>query len=261
MHMHDAGLASALVLAVGVCLASVLSASAYAGTLAFSDVSARVVVGVHVSEAALTEWLPRGWHISTVGGGPSTGANLFLGFVDRLLNVDPTGQPIGSGVDRFVGLVVPARPPGAGDPMNVVIRIYHNAGMLPGAYKNSRSTSITRSHTAEARDTNPANGSESWEVTDGARGTMSLRFGYHGGPPVRAKQEQKFYSAIDPGFYRVYRFEQVSDLVRSTAAGVDRVQDFWFAVTIAELQNLFDGSHQVVSVTVVSWNSRQVFLP
>jgi hypothetical protein len=245
--MHDTGVGSAPV--------------AHAEALAFSDVSARVVVGVHVPAAALSTWLPPGWHVSAVGGGPSKGANLFLGFVDRILNVDPTGQPIGSGVDRFVGLVVPAGPPGATDPTNVVIRIYHNTGMLPGAYKNSRATSIERAHTAEARDTSPTNGSESWEVIDESKGTMSLRFAYHGGPPTRAKQEQKFYSAIEPGFHRVYRFEQASDLVRSTPTGIDRVQNFRFVVTIPELQDLFDGSHQVVSVTVVPWNSRQVFLP
>ena len=248
-------------LMVTLALAAVPTRGLRAETLAFSDVSARVVLGLRVPETALRRWLPNGWQLSPVGAGPSKGANLVVGFVDRMLHLDPAGQLIGGGVDRFVGLVIPAKGPGVEKPVSLVIRIYQNAGMLPGAYKNTRAASIKREHSGVGANTSPSDGSESWEVSDGAGGAIALRFTFRGGTPVRTKQELPYYSAVEPAFYRIYRFQQGADVVRSTVTGVDRVQGLQLTVTVPELREMFDGNQELTSIAVVPWNSRQVFLP
>ncbi len=84
---------------------------------------------------------------------------------------------------------------------------------------------------------------------------------YQRAVPSRAKQELKPRSAVIPTFYRIYRVEQLIDLVKSIPAGVDRVQNFQFRVTMPELRKLFDGSEQVVGILVIPWSVRQLSLP
>jgi len=48
---------------------------------------------------------------------------------------------------------------------------------------------------------------------------------------------------------------------KSVPAGVDRVQGYEFRTTVSELAKLFDGSEQLVSISVLPWYVRQVFLP
>ena len=81
---------------------------------------------------------------------------------------------------------------------------------------------------------------------------MSFRRGY---------QESLVYSGAKPDFYRVYRFEQATDVVRSTVTGVDRAQNVSFRASGRQLTPLFDGSEQLISITAIPWYSRQIFLP
>jgi hypothetical protein len=77
--------------------------------------------------------------------------------------------------------------------------------------------------------------------------------------PAPAKAEALLYSAAKPDFYRIYRFEQSADEVRST--GADRVQKVVFKASGPKLAPLFDGSEQLIGVTSVPWYTRQTYLP
>ena len=56
--------------------------------------------------------------------------------------------------------------------------------------------------------------------------SLQLQIQYLRGAPAPAKAESLLYSAVKPGFYRIYRYEQSADVVRG--AGVDRVQKVVF---------------------------------
>ena len=50
-------------------------------------------------------------------------------------------------------------------------------------------------------------------------------------------------------------------MVRSIPAGIDRVQAYSLRVTVPELRPLFDGSEQLVSVSLIPWYLREVSQP
>jgi hypothetical protein len=82
---------------------------------------------------------------------------------------------------------------------------------------------------------------------------------YSRGAPAPAKAESLLYSAVKPGFYRIYRYEQSADEVRG--AGFDRIQKVVFKASGPKLAPLFDGSEQLIGVTPVPWYTRQTYLP
>ena len=105
---------------------------------------------------------------------------------------------------------------------------------------------------------------DKWEISDdGKLYTFHLNQGatFSDGVPVRASVEIPVYSAAKPDFYRIYRFEQATDVVRSTAIGTDRIQSLSFHTTGQQLAALFDGSEQLISVTSVPFYARQIYLP
>src|SRR5439155_196592 len=79
--------------------------------------------------------------------------------------------------------------------------------------------------------------------------------------PSRAKSDSKVYSAVEPTFFRLYRVDQGMDVVKSVPAGIDRVQSYRFRSTVPELTRLFDGTEQLVAVSVIPWYAREVRLP
>ena len=116
-------------------------------------------------------------------------------------------------------------------------------------------------HATKGVDFEPAGSSELWEVRDAAGGILELRLQYQRGIPVRVKAEAKPRSAVDPNFFRIYRIDQGLDAVKSVPTSIDRVQQYSLRVTMAELRKLFDGSEQLISVSVLPWYHRQVSLP
>ena len=246
---------------VGFVLIAVLpTQQLWAETLVSYDVNTRVILAFQAPEAALGKWLPSGWQLSPVPSGPNKGANLFMSFVERILIVDPDGKPVSTGTDRYLVLVVPAVPPNSDTRVNVVIRVYYPAEG-PGAYKNSRPVSITREQSRHGSARTPADGFEFWEVKDNTGGVVTVRLKYHGGVPVRSNSDLKFYSAVVPDFYRIYRSEQGMDFVRSVADGVDRVEGFEFSVTIPELQEMLGDNKSPTSIAIAPWIFRQILLP
>ena len=71
----------------------------------------------------------------------------------------------------------------------------------------------------------------------------------------------RVHSAAKPEFYRIYRFEQAADVVRSTSTGIDRVSKFSFKASGTKLTPVFDGSQQLISITSVPFYTRSVYLP
>lgn len=255
---------TAVVSALGFTLLSTLAWVPVAGaeTLVESNVDNRVYLSFRVNQAELQRWIPTPWQVGAIPAGPAKDANALVVFGHPLLRQGPDGKPLTpTGTSRFVVLAVPGKHGQTGESRLFVIRGYSSdhAG-LPGAYKNYVKATIRREHTLKGENLEQGVATEAWEMrSDG--GTMQLRLAYQRGTPSRAKAESKVYSAVEPDFFRIYRVDQGVDVVKSVPAGVDRVQGYEFRTTVAELAKLFDGSEQLVSISVLPWYVRQVFLP
>ena len=234
-----------------------------AETLIGSNVDNRIVVALRVGQAELQSWLPTPWKVNPITKGPLKEANLYVIFVDRLLNQDVQGKPTAGGTFRVVALVAPAKHAQTGESALFVIRVFapHEDIDLYNPYKNSVRATIRREQTLKSVDLGPGTGSELWELWDSAGGMLQLWIEYRRAVPSRVKPEFKPRSAVDPNFFRIYRVDQGSDLVKSIPAGIDRVQNYQLRVTVSELRKLFDGTEQLVGIIVIPWYVRQLSLP
>ena len=215
-----------------------------------------------VSPAALQPWLPAPWELNPVTRGPAAEANLSVTFIDRLVAEDAQGKVTGHVTDRMIGLTVPATNPNTGEAVVMVIRLYTSShDYVPGPYKNSLLTKVSRETATKGSELEAGTGMEGWRMEDGSGGVLSFRAEYQRQLPTRAKAEARPHSAVDPSFYRIYRYDEGSDLVKSIPSGVDRVSNYEFSSTIQELQKIFDGSEQLRSITIRPWYVREVFLP
>ena len=241
-----------------ICALSLLPARAE--TPFETNVDSRVEVGVRVPQAELQRWLPAPWEVSPVPEGPLKNANLVLSFVDRLHGQDAEGKPTGSA--RRVVLSVPARNAATGELAPLVIRTFEGdpKTVPPGTYKNDIPATVRREQTLKGAGVEPGSGSEAWEARDGAGGAIELRLQYQRGALRRVKSESRPRSAVDPGFFRIYRIDQGVDIVKSAGLGIDRAS-YQLRVTAPELRKLFDGTEEVVFISVVPWYLRQVSFP
>src|SRR6266851_4647359 len=220
---------------VALALAGALLAdTARAETPTGSNADTRVVVALQVKPEAAQQWLTGPWQVN----------------------------PAGSGINRILALVVPGKHSGTGETASVVARLFSaDPSYVPSPYKNAVPGQIRRERIIRESNTEPASGREIWMVRDYRGGVLELAFDYVGGLPARSKGEAKIYSAVEPAFFRIYRWEQGADVVKSVPANIDRVQNFKLTIGIEELKKTFDGSEKVVSVTMLPWYLRQVSLP
>jgi hypothetical protein len=254
----------AVPLLLGIISVSSLSSPrpSWAETLVQQNVDTRVVLAFRVGQAALQRWLPAPWQVHPVATGPSKDANLIVTFVDRLLNQDGEGKPIAGGTTQMVGLGVPAKHGQTGETAPFVIRIFDaNPQLIPGPYKTAVLATIRREATLKAAGLEPGTGSEMWEMRESGGGVIEVRVEYQRGVPARAKPESKPHSPVDPSFFRIYRPDVGTDVVKSIPDSIDRLRSYQFRVTVPELRTLFDGSEQLVSIAILPWYVRQVFLP
>jgi hypothetical protein len=84
---------------------------------------------------------------------------------------------------------------------------------------------------------------------------------YQRAVPKRTKKEFKVRSSVDPNILFNYQDDYAVDIVKSIPAGIDRVQNYQFRVTMSELGKMFDGSEQLVGILVNPSRVRQKFLP
>lgn len=245
---------------LGVTLAlAFMAGKAGAEALVANVADTRTTLAFSVSEAAAQDWLPAPWKTAPLPKGPFKGANLLLVCIDRLLHQDADGKPKAGGSYRMVVLVVPAMNPETGDKAPFITRVYSPQG-APGPYKNSLEATVSRTSSSEGTAANAGTGSDSWTVGQSG-GTMELRVEYEKAVPKRLQREMRPRSAVDPTLLRIYRYEQLIDVVKSIPAGTDRAPSHYVRVSIPELAALFDGNEQLVGIAVIPWYSRQTFLP
>jgi hypothetical protein len=188
-----------------------------------------------------------------------------LGFGALALRLDPerfrstprTRSDLGARSRR--GKLAQRVPEGAHGPDDKA-RIYSSsAGGVPGPYGVSVHAPANMERKVRIDPAGIGTVEESWEFKSQDGDSIQLQIQYARGASTPDKAETKFYSAAKPEFYRIYRSEQSTDVVRSPAA--DRVQKVLFKASGPTLWPLFDGSEQLIGVTSDPWYTRQTFLP
>jgi hypothetical protein len=244
-----------------ICVASVAFTNfAQAETLNESALFFRIYVAFKVDQKAAQAWLPDPWKAVSVPKGPFKGSNLWVVFDDRFLSQDGEGNPVYGGTNRPAILVAFAKHPQTGEVSVFVLRVYRFTDD-PGAYKNGVKATVSREAKLQGTNMEPGTGSEVWKVQDSAGGILEFRMDYQRAVPNRMKKELKVRSNVEPDFFRIYRDDRTSDIVKSIPAGIDRVHNYQLRVTMSELSKMFDGSEQLIGISVNPCFVRQVFLP
>jgi hypothetical protein len=228
-----------------------------------SDVERRIQVAFAVDDEKLQGFLPPKWQSASLPPGPSEGANLIIAFRNRLQVTfhDADGKNGSEGQDRGAILTAAVR---RTETQEAGIWVLHsfvaNWASVPGPYRNSTQVAVSVEQRTEMYDHRQAIGVERWHLQDqdGRELSMYLRYGI--GTPTRLVRESKTRGGPDPDFVRIYRTDQGIDVVRSVPNTVDRVEEFSFRNTLAEFSPVFDGREPLVSISVLPWYLRQVFL-
>ncbi|MBT0959197.1 hypothetical protein IV417_17555 [Alphaproteobacteria bacterium KMM 3653] len=201
--------------------------------------------------------MPEGWTSLPFGQGPTAGANLLALFIDSGLEMDPEGKPIAAPMRRAVAFAGLAK---QGEEVKLFVVKYLTTYPEIDPYGVGSEAEITRSTTQSGAANGPRERSDEWAVRAGG-GEMVLSLDYTTGARGWSAGELFPHSAREPEFSRIYRFEQLADLVMSTAIGKPANGAFELTSDIAALAPVLDGSHEVIAVIDVPVYVREVFLP
>lgn len=235
-------------------LVPITAPSSQAETLASTNADNRLTLAFDLPDAALAEVMPESWTSAPFGGGPFAGADAV--FVDSHRLVDPDGNPLYGGRYRGMAVAAPAKSNGSDETVFMVTHVYvSDAAINP--YQNSVAARITREVSSSATGADPAKVSQSWSIEPG--GAVLLNLSYSEAMPGRSQGAPHIHSAVDPDFYRIYRFDQFAHLLKG--GEIDRVDSLSLDITIPELGALFNGSETLVGVLAVPWYMREIWLP
>jgi hypothetical protein len=224
----------------------------------------RIMLGFHVKPEAVQQRLPVPWQLSPPDKGPDTGANLFVVLVDRVRDDEAEGRPSFSGTNRIINLAAPARHPQTGEMASIILGGWaSNPANVPGFYQVYRAATVHVERTIKDLPGEAEEVTDVWEVHDAAgHGGLELRLQSRRKMAARrrARGEAHVVSAKDPDLWQLHRFDAAADLVKSRPERIDEVQRYTFRLSAPEYGELFDGSEQLISISVTPWHVRQVFV-
>jgi len=234
--------------------------SAYADHLFQKTWEVRSYVYFTASPEAVAKLLPAEWQSAPIPMGPFKGANVALTFYDQLLTEDAVGQPIAA-TGRGVVLFVPARDPASGASGSMIVGGFASQpGNVPGPYSVYSAATINMSRSYRTDDAGPTYVNEAWEVV-ASGDKLRLQVKYDRSPTVPMHVEPRNYSAARPDFYRVYKVDQLTKVVRSTATEDEKADRIEFSASGPHLSAIFDGSEHLVGVASVPVYQREIWLP
>ena len=252
------------VLFVAISLFTVLICQSHAQTFSVEQIERRIVIGFQVNAEALQGRLPSPWRLDPLAGGPLKGANLLITLVDNLRTENAQGKASVSGTLRFAFFAAQATNPQTGQTVAVVLGGFASkASYVPGFYRVYSAATIRIRHATKSLEGGADEQTDVWEVLD-ATGKLELSFRLICSPDAvtrsRTKSEINSISAKDPALWRIYKYDSVTDVVRSAALGIDQIQRLDLRVNSAEFADLFNGSEQLVGINLLPWYIRQVYI-
>ncbi|WP_425049504.1 hypothetical protein [Psychromarinibacter sp. S121] len=231
-----------------------------AETLVGSNVDSRVIVGMKANADGVQTFLPDGWSVVPFPGGPLKGANLLFVMIDSRLEMDPEGKPLTPASRRAVALIGLGKQVDGDAVRMFVLRLYTTSPDRD-PYSNAQRAAIAR----EYAETGPADGkrdsSDFWRVIPEAGGKIVVRLDYMTGSRNWVSGETLPYSAAVPDFSRIYRYDQLVEVVMSQGMGKPMNGELKLDISVLELAEALDGTEEVVAVMDVPVYVRKVYLP
>jgi hypothetical protein len=240
--------AAALTVALALpCLAN--AAELYSG----SNADVRTVLYYKASTAALSKFLPAGWELSPFTTAPSAGANLQIEFVDQLYAVDPKGT-VGAPY-RYVLFGIPVHKTGSSENVLMLFDGLSRGGAGPYGIAETAADDVNR---GVHYSSSPTAVSEAWNFEGGGE-KVSLQTEFERGPVTLEKGDSHVYSQLKPEFWRIYRYNEATDVVKSGDA--NHLRSLSLKAEGGKLTAMFDGSESLVAVVSLPVYSRDIFVP
>lgn len=244
-------------------VASAAAGFTMAQTPVESSSETRFQLDLHVPDAVLAGFLPKGWSPNIATQGAAKDCNLRAVFIDRVTINGPDGKPVGKGSNRLAYLVAPVKDPSGANVQLVIGGLSEDPADAPGPFGNYLQAAT---HTMQRSTSDGPGGivdSQDWVFVAATGERMEMHIKYERGVANKANPtEVKFYSAKNPGFYQISKQEQVLDILRNaTTSPPDRVKEFSFKAGGGSYSKLFDGSEKLLSWDNILWINRSVSLP
>ena len=233
---------------------------ATAETTVGSNVDSRVVLAFKANDEAIQANLPDGWGLLTLPNGPLAGSNLLVSFIDRHLALDAEGKPLAPHSDRSVALLAYGVKPGVEGARMFVLRVFEMPPVA-SSYDNGIAASISREFTLTGSADDTRTHQEVWRIEPETGGVLGLDLTYRSGRPGWSSSEAMPYSAVNPDFHRIYRYDQLVDLAMSAALGRELNGDIQLQSSIPEFAGVFDGDESLTGILVIPVYVREVLLP
>ena len=222
------------------------------------DLSVRTAMTFRVNEGALQKLLPGGFEVNSPAAGPAKGTNLAITLIDYLMAQDPEGKSLPT--RSTVAMNIPSKKTATGEAVGMVVGGFILEAGVPGPYFNFSAAKISvnrQSHNVDGKSIID----ESWDIKGSDGNALEVALQFERSALARGKVETKIHSGAKPEFYRIYKFEQATDVVRSVSMGLDRATKFSIKASGPKLSPLFDGTQQVISITSVPYYSRTIYVP
>jgi len=227
----------------------------------------RITLGFQVRSQDLQGLLPAPWRVEPFAGGPLKGTNFLVVFVNRIREDDLEGKPRYSGTNPFIAIIAPVKHAQTGQTLLVMLDGFGMNSLpfagVPGYYKVYRQATIRVEHASKSHEVDTEEVTDVWEVQNAlgpGRVELRLQSLVNVGARTRDKGEPENISAKDPALWRIYKFDAAADVVKSVPQGIDLVKEYTFRLTAPEYSKLFDGSEQLIGITLLPWYVRQTFV-
>lgn len=221
-----------------------------------NDVSVRTFFSLKTERSAIQELLPNSWELTELDAGPAKGSNLSIALIDPVIIQDAQGASIAPQPVFVIATL--ARRSGSSAPVLMVIGGF--AISAPGAYEVYQSAKLTVDRCSQTDAAGQTTLKESWKAETDQKEVFELQAEFVRGSLTRTNFDTKIYSAAKPDFFRIYRGEQLTDVVRSDPLGVDRLQKFSIQAKGPKLAGLFDGA-RLIGLNSIPMYRRALYLP
>ncbi len=229
----------------------------------------RIRIALRASLPALQRRLPDAWEIVPDSSDIGKGSNLAVLFYEVYLNQAAEGSDLigADPVGRYFVLGMPSRHRQTAETAFMVFRIFtaHPTGENPFGWKGVAAGKTTAHAMIARTQTLEASGLETM-VSDRVEartdvGLVEVELRYRRGVPYKIASERRVRFTAEPAGVRIYRADEVVDVVKSVPTGVDRLDRCRIRVTMPEFADIFDGSEQTLNVVAQPWYLRQVYVP
>lgn len=220
----------------------------------------RTYLFIKSDDATIRKSLPAGWSPAQ-NAGPLKDANFVIVLIEGLAGNDADGKPI-LYQGKTVVLGIPARNDRTGEPGFMVSGGFvSSAGAAPGAYDLYAPATVSMTKSSRSEGEAATTVAEQWRIRSEKGDKIDFTVEYDRGIGIRAHVEPHVYSALHPDFYRIYKVDQVTEVVHTTAQGGKTAKDVTFVADGPQLSRFLDDKAALVAVISYPAYHRQIYLP